>query len=85
MMSLKTDTAAARAAKALSAGGPDQIVYVRALRDGELPDGAQIPEGAATIYAIHDGAKGARLALTDDRDLAFRLARQHAKIPVSVH
>ena len=36
------------------------------------------------LFAIHD-AEGARLALTDDRKLAFVLARQHDKVPVSVH
>ncbi len=65
--------------------GPDdkRIVYVREVRKGELPREGVLP-GAAKIYAIHD-ASGARLALTDDRDLAFQLAREHDKTPVSVH
>ena len=73
--------AARRAVEALTAGGADEIVYVRELRASEMPKG--MPEGR--IFAIHDGEKGARLAMTDDRALAFRLARHHQKIPVSVH
>lgn len=72
------------AAAAPMAGLPGQIVYVREVRHGELPDSVPTPPPGAKIYAIHDGA-GARLALTDDRGLAFRLARQHDRIPVSVH
>lgn len=64
---------------------PSDIVYVRELRADEA---AELPQGAAggarKIYAIHDGS-GARLALTDDRGLAFQLARSHDKTPVSVH
>ena len=61
------------------------IVYVRELSPEEtaqLPNAEQAP--ARRIYAIHDAA-GERLALTDDRKLAFTLARQHDKHPVSVH
>ncbi len=66
--------------------GPDdqRIVYVREVRQEDLPPGAGMPEGAEKVYAIHD-AQGERLALTDDRGLAFRLAREHDKMPVSVH
>lgn len=66
--------------------GPDdqRIVYVREVRQEDLPPNAGLPVGAEKIYAIHD-AQGARLALTDDRGLAFRLAREHDKMPVSVH
>ena len=66
--------------------GPDDqhIVYVREVREGELPPQANLPTGGdAKIYAIHD-ASGARLALTDDRKLAFQLARQHDRTPVYV-
>lgn len=63
---------------------PDEIVYVREVREGELPDSVTPPESGAKIYAIHD-SNGARLALTDDRGLAFKLARKHDRKPMSVH
>lgn len=66
---------------------PSDIVYVRELRPEEaeaLPGGAEAAAEHRKLYAIHD-AEGARLALTDDRALAFALARQHDKQPVSVH
>jgi hypothetical protein len=63
---------------------PSDIVYVRELRPDEAAELPQPPEGDQKIYAIHDGS-GARLALTDDRKLAFQLARQNDRTPVSVH
>ena len=62
------------------------IVYVRELTAEEA---AELPGGEDSIeqrrlFAIHD-SDGARLALTDDRKLAFVLARQHDKTPLSVH
>ena len=68
---------------------PSDIVYVRELRPEEaqaLPPGTTADEEGEPrrLFAIHD-AEGARLALTDDRDLAFALARQHDKQPLSVH
>lgn len=57
----------------------NQIVYIRALRDEERPDGA--PD---TVYAIHDAA-GQRLGLAPDRETAFFAARSHDLAPVSVH
>ena len=61
-----------------------EIVYVRALNAEEIAGlPAEMPEGVA-VYAIHD-AQGARLALTDNRELAFQVARQHDRLPVSVH
>ncbi len=59
---------------------PSDIVYVREVPPEELPAEA----GGRRVYAIHD-AQGARLAMTDDRRLAFRLARRHERTPVSVH
>ncbi len=58
------------------------IVYVREVRPEEMA-GLPAPAGAR-LYAIHDPS-GARLALTDDRSLAFRLARRHDRTPVSAH
>ena len=68
---------------------PSDIVYVRELRPEEtegLPDNAVEDEAGEPrrLFGIHD-AEGARLALTDDRDLAFALARQNDKQPLSVH
>ena len=66
---------------------PSDIVYVRELREeeaAEVPGGAEALAAHRKLYAIHD-AEGARLALTDDRQLAFLLAREHDKRPVSVH
>ena len=60
---------------------PSDIVYVREVPAEELPTEAR---SGKRVYAIHD-AEGARLALTDDRKLAFRLARRHERTPVSVH
>jgi hypothetical protein len=62
----------------------DEIVYVREVRHGELPDSMSPPPSGAKIFAIHD-SNGARLALTDDRGLAFKLARKHDRKPMSVH
>lgn len=64
---------------------PGDIVYVRELSAEEaaaMPGAEDAPD--RKLFAIHD-AEGARLALTDDRKLAFVLARQHDKVPVSVH
>ena len=64
---------------------PENIVYVREMRPEELPEEAREAAGRAQkLYGIHD-PNGARLALTDDRGLAFSLARQHDREPVSVH
>ncbi|MGB0504782.1 MAG: DUF1150 family protein [Pikeienuella sp.] len=57
-----------------------QIVYVRPLRNDEIPDDAPVD----ALYGIHDAA-GNRIGLAPDRDLAFMAARQHELQPVSVH
>ena len=59
---------------------PSDIVYVREVPPEEAPAEA----GGRRIYAIHD-ARGERLAMTDDRRMAFRIARRHERKPVSVH
>jgi hypothetical protein len=60
------------------------IVYIREVKSSDLPDDLILPPGHDVFYAIHD-ASGARLALTDNRDLAFRMARSHDRTPVSAH
>lgn len=61
---------------------PSNIVYVREVPEDEVPEQAA---NGRKIYAIHDSVNGERLAMTDDRKLAFRLARNHERTPVSVH
>lgn len=62
-----------------------QTVYIRQVSAATLPQDlrAQLP-GVQVLYAVHD-ADGARLALVQDRALAFTLARQNELRPVSVH
>lgn len=62
-----------------------KIVYIRRVATSTLPQQirAQLP-GVDSLYAVHD-AEGERLALVQDRTLAFSLARQHELTPVSVH
>lgn len=68
----------------LGAYGPD-IVYVKAVSVDSLPpDVRSKVAGVETVFAVHDTA-GTPLALVADRRLAFALARQHDKVPVTVH
>jgi len=61
------------------------IVYVRPVRTDELPEDIRDKlEGAETVYAVHS-TEGERLALVQDRDMAFVLARQNDMEPVTVH
>lgn len=63
----------------------ERIVYVRPVVVADLPDEIQAQaDGLAVIYAVH-AFNGDRLALVADRKLAFALARQHDRTPVSVH
>lgn len=63
----------------------DRIVYVREVKVADLPAEIQAEAGNATrLYAVHN-AEGERLALVNDRNLAFVLARQHDYAPVTVH
>jgi hypothetical protein len=65
--------------------GAERIVYVRPVSVADLPDEIRLQaEGLETLYAVH-GANGERLALVADRKLAFALARQNDRTPVSVH
>lgn len=68
----------------LSAFGSD-IVYVKAVSVASLPpELREKVSGVETLFAVHD-AEGTQLALVADRRMAFVLARQHDKTPVTVH
>ena len=67
--------------KITDAGG-HPIVYVREVAEAELPD--ELKGTHARIYAVHD-SDGNRLALTQDRRMAFELARENDMSPLSVH
>ncbi len=58
-----------------------RIVYVRPVKDSELPDNL---EAEGPFYAVH-APNGARLAIVQGRKLAFDLARQNDFAPVTVH
>lgn len=63
----------------------ERIVYVRRVVVADLPlEIREQADGLEVIYAVHD-FNGERLALVADRRLAFALARQHDRTPVSVH
>jgi hypothetical protein len=68
--------------------GPN-TVYVREVGVDELKGAGVIPYDAPVatsqrFFALHS-ADGRRVAVLDDRDLAFTAARQHELEPVSVH
>jgi hypothetical protein len=68
----------------LLALGPD-IVYVKPVRVASLPAPLRAQAGnLETIFAVYD-TEGTQLALVADRQLAFVLARQHDKVPLTVH
>lgn len=58
------------------------IVYVREADRASLPDGLQDAPGK--LFTMHD-PEGKCLAVTQDRKIAFALARQNDLTPVSVH
>ncbi|WP_408591956.1 DUF1150 family protein [Paracoccus marcusii] len=66
-------------------GTSAQTVYIRQVAAATLPRDVQdqLP-GVQTLYAVHD-TDGERLALVQDRALAFTLARENELRPVSVH
>jgi len=59
------------------------IAYVRTVPASDLDD-VETPEGVETFYALHD-ATGRRLALFDNRDFAFAVAKQNDLTPMSAH
>ena len=62
-----------------------ETVYVRPVSVDDLPrEVRDAAMGATQLYALHT-AKGERLALVKDRDMAFMLARQNDLAAVSVH
>jgi hypothetical protein len=64
--------------------GADQV-YVKPVAVATLPDDLREQAGELeTIFAVHD-AEGTQLALVADRSLAFVLARQYDRVPVTVH
>lgn len=68
----------------LNALGED-IVYVKPVAVASLPEEVRNQiHGVETIFAVHD-SEGVQLALVADRELAFLLARQHDKVPMTVH
>jgi hypothetical protein len=68
----------------LSALGPN-VVYVKPVPVDSLPPEMREQAGdLQVIFAVHD-VDGTQLALVSDRRLAFSLARQHDKVPMTVH
>lgn len=61
------------------------LAYIRLVPKEALPDELRdATTGTKAIYGIHD-ADGKILALVDDRDKAFLMARMNELHPVSVH
>jgi hypothetical protein len=61
------------------------IVYVRPVDVADLPEDLREQVGElTTLYAVHS-EEGERLALVDNRNLAFQVARQNNLDPVTVH
>ncbi len=58
------------------------IVYVREAEKSGLPDHLKSAKGK--LFAVHDH-DGKCLAVTEDRKVAFALARQNDLTPVSAH
>lgn len=68
-----------------TAPADNRIVYVKTVDVTELPPNVRDQAGDLDhLYAVHD-SDGQQLALVADRNLAFRLARQHDYAPVAVH
>ncbi len=66
-------------------GDARQIAYVRRVDPATLSDEVrEQTRGMAEVYSIN-GADGQVLALVDDRDKAFMVARMNEFQPVSVH
>jgi len=76
----------------LAALGGRKLVYIRSVIARDVIEDITDEHGVvefdveedATLYSVH-AASGERIALVEDRDLAFAAARQHEMNPVSVH
>lgn len=60
------------------------IAYVTSIRAADLGPEIETPAGVETLYALHDQA-GRRLALFDDRNMAFAVAKSNDLTPMSAH
>lgn len=60
------------------------VAYIRSIAASDLGDDIETPDGVDTLYALHDAA-GKRLALFDNREFAFQIAKQNDLTPMSVH
>ena len=61
------------------------MVYVKSVAVDTLPAEIREKAGELTVlFSVHD-AEGTPLALVGNRNLAFALARQHDKVPMTVH
>lgn len=60
------------------------VVYVRPVAATDLPQDMQAQTTAETLYAIHN-PDGQRIAIVEDYQTAFRLARANHLAPMSVH
>lgn len=68
----------------LSAFG-ENVVYVKPVAVADLPRDVRAEAGdLEQVFAVHD-ADGQQLALVANRQMAFHLARQHDKAPMTVH
>lgn len=65
-------------------GDTQATAYIRAVFVADLEPEVEAPEGVDVLYALHD-PNGTRLALFDDRELAFAVARSNEIPAVSVH
>jgi len=59
------------------------IAYVRSVPVADLDD-VETPDGVEIFYALHD-ASGRRIALFDNREFAFAVAKQNDLTPMSAH
>jgi hypothetical protein len=62
----------------------DRTVYVCAVNVDDLPEAVAKGISQDQVYSLNS-SKGERLALVEDRSLAFVLARQNEFHPVPVH
>ncbi len=66
----------------IAKAGPQSIVYVREADPDTLPE--HLKGAPGKIFSVHN-PEGTCLALTDDRRIAFELAKRNDFVPVSVH